>query len=143
MELAKIIIRSRDYLDKFTYDDYPVCFEEFSRKASFFLDDLQKSSINAAADELIGCLERERTLLKRRDASKALFLDKQVIALFLSPCCKKAGGKADTFAAVLLEKWNAKYPKNKYYLGTYEDIMKGFDANLLGLPLRKSSKNRR
>ena len=98
MELAKIIIRSRDYLDKFTYDDYPVCFEEFSRKASFFLDDLQEGSINAAADELIGCLERERALLKRRDASKALFLDKQVIALFLSPCCKKAGGKADTFA---------------------------------------------
>ena len=28
------------------------------------------------------------------------------------------------------------------YLDRFEEILKGFDANLLGLPLRKSKKNR-
>jgi hypothetical protein len=36
--------------------------------------------------------------------------------------------------------WCSEYPRNVYLAGTYEQIMKGFDANLLGLPLRKSKK---
>lgn len=28
------------------------------------------------------------------------------------------------------------------YLGRFEEILKGFDANLLGLPLRKSKKRK-
>ena len=36
----------------------------------------------------------------------------------------------------------AKFTKdgNVYYLTDFDSILKGFDANLLGLPLRKSNK---
>lgn len=68
------------------------------------------------------------------------FKFKQVLALFLSPFCLKKGGEFEFFARELNKVWNKKYPKNVYYLTDFDSILKGFDANLLGLPLRKSNK---
>ena len=50
---------------------------------------------------------------------------------------EKAGG-AEVFIGELSRLWNGRYPRNRFLPGTFEKLMKGFDANLLGLPLRKS-----
>ena len=66
--------------------------------------------------------------------------DKLVLAYFLAPAARRCGGPALHFAAILSRKWNARYPRNPFYPGDFDVILKGFDANLLGLPLRKSKK---
>ena len=54
----------------------------------------------------------------------------------------RASEAAGAFAETMREKWNTRFPRNTFLPGRFEEILKGFDANLLGLPLRKSKKNR-
>ena len=133
--LADLITASRPYTGLFDYDHYPTCFEEFEKAAAPLLAD-------AAPDPgvLLEKLETLRNALPGKEKKNAFLQDKLVLALFLSPVCGKAGGAVSDFAVSLREEWIRRYPREAYLLGDYETIMKGFDANLLGLPLRKSSK---
>ena len=133
--LADLIVSSRPYTGLFDYDHYPACFEEFEKKAVPLLTD-------TAADPgvLLETLETQRNALPGKEKKNAFLQDKLVLALFLSPVCVKIGGAVQEFAVSLRNEWIRRYPREAYLLGDYETIMKGFDANLLGLPLRKSRK---
>ena len=105
------------------------------------MKDLSPAELQAAAVSLIRLLEEKRSGLRRAEAKELAHSDKQVLALFLTPAAQSSGIEAvSEFASVLNRIWNETYPKNAYYAGSFESIMKGFDANLLGLPLRKSRK---
>ena len=151
-ELAELIAGSRPYLDLFDYDHYPDCFSAFSRASEAFfsgLEGMNKDELLSTAGSLISRLEAGWQGLSRSDAKEIPRRDKQVLALFLTPAAIEyashhAGQNAAAdFADALLSAWNAKFPRNTYLAGDYRDIMEGFDANLLGLPLRKSKFNRR
>ena len=140
MDFADLIVASRAYLDRFNYDEYPVCFAEFSAAAEPLFGALSALESARSADRLLDKLDRLHDALPARERKKAANQDKQVLALFLSPAAIRKGGEAAEFAQLLCERWNTRHPHDRYYLGEYETILKGFDANLLGLPLRKSKR---
>ncbi len=138
MDLAERIVLSREYLSCFDYDHYPSCFQTFEAECAPFFEVLDTAGLEQAAAILIETLERRRAALPHREQKLAAAEEKRVLALFLSPAAVRWGGLAASFAEELNRKWTARYPRNTYLVGTYEAIMKGFDSNLLGLPLRKS-----
>ena len=138
MDLAELIMFSRKYLACFDYDHYPVCFKTFEEQCAHFFETLEAAGQSRAVAELIDTLERHRSDLPRREQRLAAQKEKQVLALFLAPAAVRRGGPAVSFAEELNREWNARYSRNYFLISSYEAIMKGFDANLLGLPLRKS-----
>ena len=151
-EIAALVTRSRPYLDCFDSDHYPDCFSTFCRESEAFFIGLEDSSgtgLQSAAASLADLLEKGWQELPRSAAKETSRRDKQVLALFLVPAAieysaRHAGREAAAaFADALMSVWNARCPRNTFLAGDYRSIMEGFDANLLGLPLRKSRFNRR
>ena len=138
MDLAELIISSKAYLSCCDYDHYPSCFQSFEAESKGFFETLKESEIKQTAAALILELERRRSLLPRREQKRAAMDEKLVLALFLAPAAALHGDLARSFAESLMREWNARYPRNTFLLGSYETILKGFDAKFLGLPLRKS-----
>ena len=142
MELAELILNSREYLSCFDYDHYPACFQAFEEAFAPLAEALGALGPEQAAEALTEELARRRADLPRRQQKTAAEEEKQVLALFLSPAAARLGGFSLCFSEALMRRWNALYPRNTYLAGDYETILKGFDANLLGIPLRKSKRRR-
>ena len=142
-DLVALISSSHRYLDLFDYDNYPSCFAEFERQCVDWFRQCDRLSLPGAEEELLDRFETAWAALPKRKRQAASFQDKQVLALFFSPAAERFSAPAAAFAEALRTGWNARYPKNRYLAGHYESILKGFDSNLLGLPLRKSKQNRR
>ncbi len=140
MTLAELVAAARPYLDQFDYDHYPENFRRFEAAAGPLFDALGEEPDAALAAGLIGDLSAAWAALPRRDRKDAAFRDKQVLSLFLSPAARRHSEGAAAFCEILRNLWCAQFPQNAYLSGDYEQILKGFDANLLGLPLRKSKK---
>ena len=140
MTFADLIASAHAWLAQFDYDHYPDNFRAFEAAAGPLFDALEAGDAAAQADALITQLEQRRQALPRRAQKEAAYRDKQVLALFLSPAAQRRSEAARAFSETLCARWTQRYPRNPYLLGDYEQIMKGFDANLLGLPLRKSNK---
>ena len=140
MTFSELVSSARAYLNEFDYDRYPENFRRFEADAKPLFDALttEKSAALAAATvaDLAACLAS----LPWRARRNAAFEDKQILGLFLSPAAQRHSKTAAAFSEQLRVLWCGQYPRNIYLASTYEQIMKGFDANLLGLPLRKSKK---
>ncbi|MBO4242861.1 MAG: hypothetical protein J5883_06245 [Clostridiales bacterium] len=122
MDLTTLLKDSFIYLSRFDYDHYPEDFESFLSNLKE-LEEIDPSLI----------------FQERKSLPKTAVDDyKKVIALYLCPALKKLD-KAGT-AEEINRQWNETFPKDKFYISDFESILKGFDANLLGLPLRKSKK---
>ncbi|MBQ1478133.1 MAG: hypothetical protein IIZ33_08295 [Erysipelotrichaceae bacterium] len=139
MDLYELIEDSRSLLSRFDYDHYPEDFQEFSKKCVPFFGSLEEEE-GESAEDVLSSFEAHYSELSRGDRREAVYQDKQVLALYFSPAARAYGGAAEEFAKELQKIWNETYPKENYELGDYEAILKGFDANLLGVPLRKSKK---
>lgn len=140
MTFAELIDNACAYLGMFDYDQYPACFQQFERDIQPLFDAVTEENSRDLAETLIAELAERRTSLPRRAQKDAAFEQKQVLGLFLSPAAQRHSEAAQVFSEQLRALWCAAYPRNTYLAGTYEQLMKGFDANLLGLPLRKSKK---
>lgn len=138
MTFAQQISAAREYLSRFDYDNYPLCFQTFEADCAPLFDALADADPEQAAQALLRDLEERRAALPRREQKSAAEEEKRVLALFLSPAALRHGEAASAFAEALCRLWNARYPRNTFLTGSYETLMKGFDSNLLGLPLRKS-----
>ncbi|MBR3367110.1 MAG: hypothetical protein IKG66_04875 [Lachnospiraceae bacterium] len=141
MDDFKTLIRSaHPYLDCFDYDHYPSCFQTFASDLVPVLEACRAGTGSGAdpVETVLDALAKEYKDLPRKERIEISSRDKRVLALFLTPAALQAGGEAEDFARRLCEGWKARFPRDPYYIGTYETILKGFDANLLGLPLRKS-----
>ena len=140
MTFAELISSARPYLEAFDYDHYPDCFQRFEADAKPLFDAITDETIDATAVALVADLAKLRSTLPRRTQRDAAFDQKQVLSLFLSPAAVRHSEQAKAFAEQLRDLWCQEQPRNSYLVGTYEKILKGFDANLLGLPLRKSKR---
>ena len=130
MGFKELIRLAHPYLDRFDRENYPECFEKFEALAADLFTDLP------TAAEALNELSYDYDRYSRREQKELSFNDKRVLALFLTPAALRAGTGAKIFAQQLCALWNARYPRNRYYVGDYAAIMKGFDSNLLGM-LRK------
>ena len=142
---SELLSSSFEYADRFDYDNYPVCFEAFRKKAEPFFDQLATLSdteVSALADRLIGELTAEYETLPRREQKETLQKTKQVLALFFTPAAEKHSAEAQRLAAVFLERWTQRFPRYSYLPGNYEKLMEGFAINRMGLPLLKARRRR-
>ena len=139
MRLAELVRESHDYLDRFEYDEYTERFPVFRKK----FEEIILNNDERDPMQLIKDLGGKMSGASRREQRDLVYKDKQVLALYLTPAALDIGGEAAIFAEELCRAWSANYPKEKYSPGTYEVILKGFDSNLLGLPIRKSNKWKR
>ena len=140
MEIARLIEYFRPQLNTFDYDHYPDSFAAFQEAAAPFFDSLKDEDAADAARRLADDLENGVSGLGRRDRKEASEQQKQVLAYYLGPSALRRGGTAERFAEALRDEWNRRFPHNRFLLGSFETLMEGFDANLLGLKLRKSKK---
>ena len=140
MTFAELIENARPYVGIFEYDHYPDCFQRFEADAKPLFDALARQNGQDLAAELVAELAERRAPLPRRAQKDAAYEQKQVLCLFFSPAAQRHSEAARAFAEQLQALWCGQYPRNAYLVGTYEQILKGFDANLLGLHLRKSKK---
>ena len=140
MTFAELIETARAYLGVFDFDHYPDCFRRFEADAKPLFDALSEDGGQEEASSLVAELARRRASLHRRACRDAAYEQKQVLCLFLSPAALRHSKAAQAFSERLRSLWCEQQPRNTYLSGSYEQIMKGFDANLLGLPLRKSRK---
>ena len=138
MDFFALLDSAQSYLSCFDYDHYPQCFQEFESNAADFFNSLADGSSAETAETLLdGVANRWKTLplLKRSAAAKR---DKTVLALFFTPAAARHSETAKSFAAVLQERWNTRFPRNRYLSGDYEAIIKGFDTDFFGITLRKT-----
>lgn len=137
MEILQLLIDTRASLTPFDYDHYPDAFEAFRSRLSA-VKELQEERLTA--EEIPKRFAAYYATHPPRQQKKEIDADRQVLALFFTPAAGMNGGYAAALAEEFCELWARQYPKYRYYSSTYEKIMAGFDANLLGLPLRKSSR---
>ena len=142
MDFVELISSAQAYLDRFDYDHYPDCFAAFEENLDQWFAEHEAFVAEKEAERILEQFEARWAELPRRERQKAAYRDKQVLALFFSPAAARLSEETGAFAEVLREKWNIRFPRNTFLPGRFEEILKGFDANLLGLPLRKSKKNR-
>lgn len=135
-----IILNSKPYLLYFNYDYYPEYFEKFGNEFIPLIKDINPDEYTEHIHRLIDEINNYLLSLSRREQKKEVDEIKQVLALFAVPALLKADDNFCKYANELNSTWNSKFPKNHFIVGTYDAIMKGFDANLLGLPLRKSNR---
>ena len=142
MDFVELISSAQAYLDRFDYDHYPDCFAEFEENLDQWFAEHEALDAAKETERILERFEARWAELPRMARREAAYRDKQVLALFFSPAAARLSEEAGAFAETLREKWNARFPRNTFLPGRFEEILKGFDANLLGLPLRKSKKNR-
>ena len=138
MNFCDLIESFREELPRFNAHDYPLSFTRFEESASPLFD-----AITQPAEEALRLeeeCERRCAALSRRAQKETLQQLKMVLTLYLVPAALRRGGNAAAFAQELNRVWNARFPRNSFRLGSYEDIMRGFDATFLGIPLKNYSR---
>ena len=82
-------------------------------------------------ETLLQGLEADWAQAGRRNTAED---DKIIVAIFLAPMVRRLKlSCSEDFAAKLQATWVARYPKNPFYLGSYEDLSAGFRKKYLGL----------
>ena len=137
MEICELILSTIPRLEQFNAREYPPAFEAFEGAAAPFFAGIRAEEAGERAEALILELENLRSSLSRRKARDREEQEKMVLALFLAPAALRCGGPAEQFAEELSRLWNARYPRNCFYPGTYAMIMEGFEPKLFGIPLKK------
>ena len=93
-------------------------------------------TLEEAACDFLDKLEKHWAEDKERKQRPAAMLetDKFVIAVFLVPMIRSLKlSVSEGFCESLRAQWCDRHPKAPFYLGTYEDLSKGFQKKLLGL----------
>ena len=129
-----------DYNQKITRDLYAPSFDTYRAGCAPVFERLNAAArtdeqITAAADRLLDDLaaawdgEKSKTARQRRMTD-----DKIIVAIFLVPMVRAMElPVSEPFCKALQEKWCARYPKDPFYLGTYDTIASGFRKKVLGL----------
>ena len=129
-----------DYNQKITRDLYAPSFDTYRAGCAPVFERLNAAActdeqIAAAADRLLDDLaaawdgEKSKTARQHRMTD-----DKIIVAIFLVPMVRTMElPVSEPFCKALQEKWCERYPKDPFYLGTYDAIAGGFRKKFLGL----------
>ena len=129
-----------DYNQKITRDLYAPSFDTYRAGCAPVFERLNAAActdeqIAAAADRLLDDLaaawdgEKSKTARQHRMTD-----DKIIVAIFLVPMVRAMElPVSEPFCKALQEKWCTRYPKDPFYLGSYDSIAGGFRKKFLGL----------
>ena len=134
MDFYKLIDSFRPELAHFTAHDYPPSFQRFEVAAAPLFDVLADPEAEAGA--LMAALEATLSSLSRREQKQLLTQIKMVLVLYLCPAADRRGGSAMDYIRAVHALWSAQYPRYPFTPGSFDDIMQGFEATFLGIPLK-------
>lgn len=136
MTLYQLIADYRDYMNHFTRPEYPRYFDsylEICRPVFAAVTDPQ-----AAAAEFFAALQSDWTASRSRRKNKLLRQsDKLLLCCFLNPAACKLEEPARQVMEAFQLLWDKSYPDESYRIGTYDEIMKGFEPRILGFKIHQ------
>ena len=118
------------YLDGFKKTEYPACFRHYRESTKEIFAEIANADPKECALELVDWIDAHpgRFFKARRMA------DRQMLMLqYTVPAAIKEGQEA--FARELCRIWKARHPEYPFRMGTFEELMKGFNNTLLGFQL--------
>lgn len=134
MDIFDLIEAFREELSRFNAQDYPLSFQRFEESAVSFFDALKEPEREAG--ELVEGLVQRCAALSRRDQKETLRQDKMLLSLYLAPTAERRGEIASDYVRQVNRIWNARFPRNTFRISSYDAIMQGFEASILGIPLK-------
>ena len=140
MDFFALLDAAHPGLDCFDYDHYPQCFADFEAKADAYFRALEPARFEDTAAELLDRTQARWRAAPFLERSKLARRDQAALALFFTPAAIRHSENARAFAELLRQRWNSRFPKNRFLSGDYEKIMLGFDKDFFGVKLRKSEK---
>lgn len=140
-ELFDAVRKGGPWLERFNRREYPEAFREYmERFGPAYRTALgeageDEAALQALADRFLDELEAgwRRQRIWNRAAAKAN--EKQMLVEYLSPMLLELEAPGPRFAAVLRDRWAARWPKNVYYTASYAKIRRGFRNVILGIEL--------
>ena len=132
-----------DYNRRITRDQYMPSFElyrdgcapVFERLNAAVPPEQQEALLSAAAERLLDDLAATWDAEKGKSArQRRMSDDKLIVAIFLVPMVRTLELPiSEQFCEKLQQGWVKRYPKEPFYLGTYDAISSGFRKKFLGL----------
>lgn len=141
-ELLAAIQTGRTWLDRFTRRGYPKAFPEYkARFAPAYREAVlgtggDEAALQALAEELLDALAEgwKRQRIWNRAAVKVN--EKQMMVDYLSPMLLgMEGTDCPRFAEILRDRWEARWPKDPYFIVSYDRLVGGFRNSILGIDL--------
>ena len=133
--LAGCITRYPGYQRKIVRDEFEAAFAAYQKGCEPVLRQLdvgvqaaaeKTALLQQAADRMLDDLSATWTKRVRQEE------DKVILAVFFVPLARKLGlDCGEEFCQLLQKTWLSRWPKTPFYLGTYEDIAKGFQRRKL------------
>ena len=117
----------REYCDRFT-PDYLAAVREAG-----------ESGLPVLADSLLDALEAQWKQARFWNRTAVRGETKQVVVGYLTPMLM-ADQELRSFAGVLRDRWNLRWPKDVYHAAGYERICKGFKLRILGFEVPEKKK---
>lgn len=141
-ELLAAIQTGRTWLDRFTRRDYPEAFKEYTtRFGPAYLEAVRsaagdETALRTLADELLDGLEAGWRRQRFWNRSSVMVNEKQMMVDYLTPMLlERTETDCPRFAALLRERWAARWPKDGYSTATYAQLRGGFRYSILGIDL--------
>jgi len=147
-ELLDAIQTGETWLKQFNRQEYGRAFKTYVKTyGAAYMEETRAAEgkeelLRALADQILNGLEEGRRKQRFWNRSVARTNEKMTIVQYLSPMLlglEEPGCKE--LARLLRDGWNARYPKDKYEIASYERIRKGFRNVILGLDLGSLNRN--
>ena len=135
--LLPAVQEGKAWSHRFTKKEYPQAFQEYqARFAPLFKEAFQSAGeegLPALAEALLNGLAEGWRRQRFWNRTAAQLDDKQMLVSYLSPMLLEIG--AGRFCCLLRDGWAARWPKEAYLTGTFEELNSGFRNTVLGIPL--------
>ena len=145
MGLLQAIISHKEWLEKFTREEYPAAFRAYMKQyAPAFAAVLQGLDESAMASVADGVLDGLADYWKKQriwNRGAVRFDCKQMMIDYLSPMLLHLEEpNAKVFAQLLCDRWAQRWPGEAYGMTTYKEIRSGFHTIADFIPGAKRSK---
>lgn len=141
--LCAAVWEADDWLKRFNRADYEEAFHRYQERfAPLYARAVREAEdvegLQKLADAVLDALERNWN--KRLLGRGARMVDeRQVVVCFLSPMLlEEPDPLCARFAGVLRQSWADRWPKQAYYITTYEVLRTGFRTAFMGIDLTGS-----
>ncbi len=139
--LLEAVQGGKPWIRRFTKKEYAQAFQEYTDRFGPLCTAVlaKPESLPALTEEFLDALEAGWQRQRPWNRTVALMNDKQMIVTYLSPMLQKLEG-GTALAEQIRDGWNARWPKDAYQNGVYEELLGGFRSTFLGFELLRRDK---